>query len=103
MSGLDQVFSALADPTRRRILRRLARGPAGVGELARPFRISLPAISRHLRVLEQAGVLRSERDGKGRRCTLRPAALQPAATYIEQTRAFLEGVLEQLARYVEEK
>ncbi|MFN2547216.1 MAG: ArsR/SmtB family transcription factor [Myxococcales bacterium] len=98
---LDQVFSALADPTRRRILRRLSRGPASVGELARPFRISLPAISRHLRVLEQAGLLRSERYGKGRRCTLQPRALEPAARYIEETRAFWEGALAQLADYLE--
>ena len=100
---LDQVFSALADPTRRRILRRLARGPASVGELARPFRISLPAVSRHLRVLEEAGLLRSERDGKGRRCTLRPTALQPAAAFIDRYRGFWEGALEQLAIYVEEE
>jgi DNA-binding transcriptional ArsR family regulator len=103
MSTLDSVFSALADPTRRRILRRLARGPASVGQLARPFRISLPAVSRHLAVLERAGLLRRERDGKGRRCTLRPRPLRAASDELQRYRAFWEGTLDSLAQYLEEK
>src|SRR5437763_5149774 len=101
MSTLDAVFSALADPTRRRILRRLARGPAFVGALARPFHISLPAISRHLSVLERAALLRRERKGKGRLCTLRPLGLRAASEELQRYRDFWEGTLESLARYLE--
>ena len=75
---LDTTFSALADPTRRAILEQLARGESSVTKLARPFDVSLPAISRHLRVLEQAGLLTREKDGRLRRCSLATDPLKEA-------------------------
>ena len=69
-AALDATFSALSDPTRRGILARLARGPSSVMGLAEPFNVSLPAISKHLRVLERAGLLRQKKDGRVRRCRL---------------------------------
>jgi DNA-binding transcriptional ArsR family regulator len=80
---LDRIFHALADPTRRAILVRLARGPATVGELAVPFAISLPAISRHLRVLAEASLIHNLRDGRQRRCQLRPEAFGGARDWLE--------------------
>jgi DNA-binding transcriptional ArsR family regulator len=88
--ALDATFSALADPTRRAILERLARGRATVGTLARPFAISLPAISRHLRVLERANLIRRERDAQWRVCRLGPAPLREAADWIARYRRFWE-------------
>ena len=80
---LDATFSALADPTRRAILARLAEGEATVGELAAPFPMSLPAISRHLKVLERAGLIERDRDGQARPSRLQTAALDEAAVWIE--------------------
>jgi DNA-binding transcriptional ArsR family regulator len=100
--ALSLTFSALADPTRRAILERLARGVATVGELAEPFRISLPAISRHLKVLERAGLIRRERDAQWRRCHLAPAPLRDAADWVEQYREFWEGQFDSLAKFLEE-
>src|SRR5438034_11243436 len=85
---LDVVFAALADPTRRAILARLARGEASVGDLARPFDISLPAISRHLRVLERARLIERRVDARRRVCSLRPQPLHAAADWIERYRDF---------------
>ena len=82
MMMLDTTFAALADPTRRAILARLAQGDATVGDLAAPFEISLPAISRHLRVLEAAALIENRRVGKHRRCSLRPEALKSAADWL---------------------
>lgn len=79
---LDLVYAALADPTRRAILETLALGPAPVGTLAQPFPISGPAISRHLRVLEEAGLLLNQRSGKGRICQLQPAPLTQAQDWL---------------------
>src|ERR1700722_13867111 len=87
-SALDRTFNALADPTRRAILDRLARGPASVGELAEPFAMSLPAISRHLRVLAEAALIHSQRDGKRLRCQLRPEALSTARDWLDFHRRF---------------
>lgn len=98
---LDSVFSALADPTRRRILGRLSKGPVSVGELAGPIRMSLPAVSKHLDVLERAGLLRRERDGRFQRCHLQPGPLEDASQFIERYRGFWEDSLERLAQYVE--
>jgi DNA-binding transcriptional ArsR family regulator len=95
------VFSALADPTRRRILARLARGPAAVGEVARPIDMSLPAVSKHLDVLEQAGLIRRERDGRMLRCHLQPRPLEDASQFLERYRGFWEDRLDRLAEYVE--
>ncbi|MGQ0742353.1 MAG: ArsR/SmtB family transcription factor [Alphaproteobacteria bacterium] len=93
---LDRTFAALANPTRRAILMRLAEGETTVGELSRPFRISAPAISRHLRVLETAKLVTRERAGKHRRCRLHPQALKSAAEWLEFYRHFWAGTLEKL-------
>lgn len=83
VQSLDRTFTALADPTRRAILVRLARGPATVGELAQPFAMSLPAISRHLKVLAEAALIDNRRDGKGRRCQLRTEGLDGARDWLD--------------------
>jgi DNA-binding transcriptional ArsR family regulator len=98
---LSRTFEALAAPTRRGILARLARGPATVGELAQPFDVSLPAVSRHLKVLETAGLIRRERQAQWRRCHLQPGPLSDAAQWIEHHRAFWEVRFDALARYLE--
>jgi DNA-binding transcriptional ArsR family regulator len=92
----DDVFAALSDPTRRSIVRRLADGEATVLELAEPFPISLPAISRHLRVLEEAGLISRRRDGQRRPCQLRPEPLVEIAAWAEHTRAAWEHRLDRL-------
>ena len=92
----DAVFAALSDPTRRSIVRRLADGEATVLELAAPFPISLPAISRHLKVLEQAGLISRDRDGQRRPCRLRPEPLAEIATWAEHTRDAWEQRLDRL-------
>jgi DNA-binding transcriptional ArsR family regulator len=96
MTDLNHTFAALADPTRRAILARLAKGDATVGELAGPFKISLPAISRHLKVLEEASLISNEREGKHRRCRLQPEALTSAAEWIDFHRAFWSGSFDRL-------
>jgi DNA-binding transcriptional ArsR family regulator len=83
MKNLDQAFTALADPTRRAMVARLARGDATVGELAEPFEISLPAISRHLKILEDAALISNERHGKHRLCHLNPEVLAGVAEWID--------------------
>lgn len=98
---LDQTFAALADSTRRAILARLADGEANVGDLARPFRVSRPAISKHLRVLERAGLVRRERDGRLSRCELDASPMREAADWLDRYRAFWEGRLDALQQYVE--
>jgi DNA-binding transcriptional ArsR family regulator len=100
MNELDQTFNALADPTRRAILVRLSRGEATVGELARPFAISLPAISRHLKVLEEAALISNEREGKHRRCRLRPENLASAQQWLEFHQRFWGGSFERLASHL---
>lgn len=92
----DVVFAALSDPTRRSIVRRLADGEASVLELAEPFPISLPAISRHLKVLEQAGLISRGRDGQRRPCRLRPEPLGEIVAWAEHTRAAWEQRLDRL-------
>ena len=99
---LNGTFAALADPTRRAILARLARGEASVGDLARPFDISLPAISRHLRVLESARLIERRVDAQRRVCRLRAQPLHAAAKWIERYRAFWEERLDDLAALLEE-
>ena len=100
MMQLDHTFGALADPTRRAILVRLARGDATVGELAEPFDISLPAISRHLKVLEKAALISNERTGKQRRCRLRTEALASAQEWLDFNRRFWSGSLDRLASHL---
>ena len=87
---LDRVFAALADPTRRAILARLARGDASVGDLAKPFDISLPAVSRHLDVLERARLIERRVDAQWRVCRLRARPLRNAANWIDHYRRFWE-------------
>jgi len=99
---LDQTFSALADPTRRAILTRLASGEASVNELAQPFAMSLPAISKHLKVLERAGLISRGRDAQFRPCRLEPRALKQAADWIDQYRVFWEQSLDRLEDYLKE-
>ncbi len=101
--ALDTTFMALADPTRRAILARLALGEASVGELAEPFEISLPAVSKHLGVLEGAGLLTRAKDGRLRRCRLEGAPLALAADWISRYRRFWEERFESLASYLEEQ
>jgi DNA-binding transcriptional ArsR family regulator len=93
---LSVVFSALADPTRRTILGRLADGDATVTELAEPFSISLPAISRHLKVLEQAGLISRSRSGQWRSSTLEAAPLKEAADWMERYRLYWEANFDRL-------
>ena len=102
MNALDQTFTALADPTRRAILERLARGEATVGELAAPFRISLPAISRHLKVLEQASLISNERRGKHRQCRLIPEKLAGATEWLDFHRRFWTGSLDRLGAHLKQ-
>jgi DNA-binding transcriptional ArsR family regulator len=99
---LDRTFAALADPTRRAIIVMLAKGDATVNELARPFDISLPAISRHIKVLETAQLIERERDGQFQRCRLAPAALKDAAEWLEFHRNFWTKSFDRLERYLKE-
>jgi len=93
---LDRTFAALSDPTRRAILTRLAEGEATVNEVAAPFAISLPAISKHLKVLEHAGLITRGRDAQWRPCRLEAAPLEDAADWLERYRQFWEGSLDRL-------
>lgn len=97
---LSSVFSALADPTRRAILARLSQGEAPVKELAAPFDLSGPAITKHLNVLERAGLISRGREGQLRPCRLEPHAHAPAADWIDQCRAMWEERLDRLDSYL---
>ena len=99
---LNRTFAALADPTRRRILADLAGGDQCVTRLARPYAMSLPAISKHLRVLEKAGLLRRRRYGRVHEMQLEAGPLKQAAKWVEEYRKFWEGSLDRLAAYLEE-
>jgi DNA-binding transcriptional ArsR family regulator len=98
---LDATFAALSDPTRRAILARLAQGEATVTELAEPFPFSLPAVSKHLRVLESAGLLKREIDGRIHRCRLAPEPMKTAAQWMDHYRVFWERQFDALAKYLE--
>jgi DNA-binding transcriptional ArsR family regulator len=100
---LDLVFHALADRTRRRLLQRLAEGPAMVTELARPFSMSLPAVSKHLKVLERAELVRRTVDGRVHHCAIATAPMREIEAWLIRTRLFWDGALDRLADYVEEK
>ena len=99
--NLDTVFAALADPTRRAILARLAQGEASVTALTLPFPISRPAVSKHLRVLERAGLVARGRDAQWRPCRLDAAPLRAAAQWIEGYRRFWDGSFDRLDDYIE--
>ncbi len=99
---LDLAFQALADPTRRGMLARLSRAPASVSELAAPYRMSLPAVMQHLRMLEASGLVRSEKKGRVRTCRLEPKALASAESWIAEQRALWDGRLDRLEEFLSE-
>jgi len=100
--SLDRTFAALADPTRRRILEHLSRGDSCVTDLARPYSMSLPAVSKHLRVLESAGLIRRRRSGRVHRLNLEAAPMQQAQQWIEEYRKFWEESFDRLDEYLKE-
>lgn len=102
LDPLSATFSALADPTRRAILARLAEGEATVGELAEPFEISLPAVSRHLKVLQTAGLITQGREAQWRPCRLEPHALQAVDGWLAFYRRFWEGGFDKMDAYLGE-
>jgi len=99
---LSATFSAIADPTRRAILKRLRRGEATVTELAEPFDMSLPAVSKHLKVLERAGLIERARVAQWRPCRLRPEPLRQAAGWIDRYRALWEERFDRMADVLDE-
>jgi len=101
--GLDETFAALADPTRRAIVARLAEGEATVGQLADPFKVSLPAISRHVRVLKQAGLVRKRHEGRSVHCRLNPAPMQNAVAWLERYQRFWTQNFDRLEAFLAEE
>ncbi|MGA0544252.1 ArsR/SmtB family transcription factor [Brevundimonas sp. VNH65] len=97
---LDAVFSALADPTRRAILARLTEGEASVSDLAEPFEMSLPAVSKHLKVLERAGLISRGREAQWRPARLEPMALKGASDWLEHYRRFWDRSFDRLEDYL---
>jgi DNA-binding transcriptional ArsR family regulator len=100
-ADLDAIFGALAHPTRRAILLRLRRGPASVGELTQPFRVSQQAISKHIAVLQHAGLIRQRKRGRESRCALRTSPLKEADRWFETYRPLWQERFAKLARYLE--
>jgi len=100
MTTLDATFSALADPTRRAILARLALGETSVMELARPFAMSLPAVSKHLKVLEHAGLIARSREAQWRPCRIEPRALKEVDDWLEHYRRFYDESFDRLGDYL---
>jgi DNA-binding transcriptional ArsR family regulator len=99
---LSLIFSALADPTRRAILARLAAGSASVTELAAPFEMSLPAVSKHLKVLERAGLIARGREAQWRPCRLEAGPLRDVSAWLDEYRQFWEGSFDRLDEYLAE-
>ena len=100
MAALDLAFAALADPTRRRIVARLTRGAARVGDLAQPFDMSLNAVSKHLKVLERAGLVTRGKDAQFRPCRLEAAPLREVAAWVDQYRRFWDRSIDALDGYL---
>src|SRR5579863_8372881 len=100
MTSLDAKFSALADPTRRAILARLALGETSVMELAKPFAMSLPAVSKHLKVLERAGLIARSREAQWRPCRIEPRALKEVDDWLEHYRRFYDESFDRLGDYL---
>ena len=98
---LDSLFHALADPSRRAIVARLSRGPASVSELAKPLPMSLPGVVQHLQVLEESGLVRSEKVGRVRTCHIEPQALSAAEKWIAKQREIWEARLDRLGEYLD--
>jgi DNA-binding transcriptional ArsR family regulator len=98
---LDRTFHALSDPTRRAMVQRLSRGPASVSELAKPLEISLPAVMQHLQVLEASGIVRTEKVGRVRTCSVEPKMLGIAERWIAERRESWERKLDRLADYLD--
>lgn len=99
---LSKTFAALADPTRRAILTRLTSGETSVSELAKPFKMSLPAISKHLKVLERAGLIARGRDAQWRPCRLKAEPLKEVADWVDHYRKFWEESFDRLEEYLQE-
>jgi DNA-binding transcriptional ArsR family regulator len=99
-ADLDSIFQALADPTRRAIIVRLCEGPASVSELARPFAMSLPAVVQHLQVLEHSGLVRSEKIGRVRSCSIVPACVRLAESWLGNRRTSQERRLDRLESFL---
>lgn len=99
---LSTTFAALADPTRRAILARLALGEASVNEIAEPFKMTLPAVSKHLKVLERGGLIKRSRTAQWRPCTLEAAPLKEVSDWIEKYRQFWEQSFDRLDEYLKE-
>jgi DNA-binding transcriptional ArsR family regulator len=99
-TSLDSTFGALADPTRRAILASLMLGESSISALAKPYRMSLPAVMKHVRVLEQAGLVSQKKAGRTRFCQLAAKPLQDAEDWIAQYRKFWEGTFDSLERYL---
>jgi DNA-binding transcriptional ArsR family regulator len=99
---LSTTFAALADPTRRAILARLALGETSVSELAEPFQMSMPAVSKHLKVLERAGLIARGREAQWRPCRIQPIALKDVDNWLERYRGFWEERLDRLEDYLQE-
>ncbi len=102
MDRLSLTFSALADPTRRAILARLSSGPASVSELASPFNMSLPAVSKHLKVLEKAQLIARGKEAQWRPCEIKAEPLKEATDWMEQYRRFWEARFDRLEEYLKE-
>jgi DNA-binding transcriptional ArsR family regulator len=100
--NLDATFAALADPTRRAILARLAHGETSVTDLAKPFAMSMPAVSKHLKVLETAGLITRSREAQWRPCRIEPRALKEVDDWLEHYRRFFEESLDRLDAYLKE-
>lgn len=98
---LDPVFTALADPTRRKVVERLSQGPASVSELAEPFEMSLPSFVQHLGVLEASGLIGSRKEGRVRTCYLEKAAFDLLDDWVDEMKAYWEARLDALAEYAE--
>lgn len=99
---LSATFAALADPTRRKILSRLARGESSVTELAKPFKMTLPAVTKHLKVLQRAGLITRSRQAQWRPCRLHAQPLREVADWVEQYRQFWEARFDRLEEYLRE-
>ncbi len=100
VAELDRVFQALADPGRRVMVERLSRGPASVSELGKPLAMSLAAVLQHVQVLEASGLVRSQKTGRTRICTINPTALHSAESWIAERRALWERRLDRLGDYL---